>query len=557
MLSQESLATTALLPDLLRGFSMGFIDRVRLAVGAMTGKVVASTRDYRGRTKSGYLVDGNKFSGSNSYPSGATLDNETLREKSRLAYWDSTQARSLIGRLVDNVTGTGLALESRPVWQLLKGVAPLTEDERHTWARDVELRFDLWANSTEPDSAGRWNLYQLQALELLNRLRDGETFFIMRYSGDASRMSPLSLQSILPEQVCTPYDKAPSDAAEAAGRRIVDGIEIDAYGREIAYHISEDELIPGSNTMRVPVSGTERRIAMHPVNADTLGAVRGTPLLAPIIHELKKITDYTVAEIEAAVINAVMAVWVKPGPDAPASRALQGIQTRGAAGTQKSESTESSQTKFDRPGLIIQSLKGGEEVVSFDTKRPNVNFGEFVKQVERGLAASTGQPVSIMNMEATKSYSAIRAEMILFWRKIEIERAKIVTQFLGPVFEAWFSEEVRIGRINAPGFDRKSPVTRAAWLKSAWNGDKLPSIDPLKEAKADSERIDQGVTTRERTAMELNGSDAMENIARLAIENAALAKAKEPLNPVPVVQPQQPDQTDDNDDDNSGVDNDT
>lgn len=508
---------------------MGMIDRIRLAVAAISGSVVAVQRDYRGKTKSGYMFNGSKFRGSAVYPSGWDLDNAALRDKSRVAYWDSTQARAILGRLVDNVVGTGLALEARPIWSLI-GDQGMTEEEKHAKARDIEIRFDLWASSHEPDAAGKMTLYELQAYEFLNRLRDGETFSILRYSGESGRISPLSIQMILPEQVVTPIDKVVVEASKTAGRRIAEGVEVDDYGRELAIYVADDDAMMGTSTTRVPISGPSgRRFVLHPVNADTLGAVRGTPVLAPLVHELQKITDYTVAEIEAAVINAVLAVWVEPGPDAPASRALAGITKRGAAESSGSGGTESSQTTFDKPGLIVQSLKAGEKVQSFDTKRPNVNFGEFVRHITRSLSASVGIPIEVLEESFNANYSASRASLLLFWRKVEIERAKTASQFLGPIFEAWFVEEVRAGRINAPGFDGSSPVIRRAWLACGWNGDKQPSIDPQKEAAADDLRIAQGSTTRERVAMEYNGSDAMDNIKRLAVENAELAAANAPL----------------------------
>lgn len=508
---------------------MGIFDRLRLAADALTGKVTASW-NWRSGTKSGHVFDGSKFKGSLIYPSKWELDTEALRERSRIAYWDSTQARAIIGRLVDNVVGTGLALESRPVWQLI-GDSGMTDEEKHAMAREIELRFDLWASSHEPDASGRMTLYELQAFEFLNRLRDGETFNVLRYSGDAARMSPISIQSILPEQVATPNDRAIQDAAKTSGRRIVDGVEIDASNRELAIYTANDDT---RTFTRVPVSGSSgRRFLLHPINADTLGAVRGTPILAPIIHELQKITDYTVAEIEAAVINAVLAVWVKPGPDAPASRALAGIRARGSQPDPGGQGTGSSQTTFDKPGLIVQSLKAGEEVQSFDTKRPNVNFGEFVRHITRSLSASVGIPIEVLEESFNANYSASRASLLLFWRKVEIERAKTSSQFLTPIFEAWFAEEVKAGRIKAPGFDGASPVIRRAWLSCSWNGDKQPSIDPQKEATADDLRIAQGATTRERVSMEYNGSDAMDNIRRLKTENAELAEANAPMNPAP------------------------
>ncbi len=495
-------------------------------------------------TKSGYLFSGAKFTGSSVYPSAWDLDNETIRDQSRAAYWDSTQAQAIISRLADNVVGTGLALELKPMWDLLDGVA-MTDEKKHKFSRMVEQRFDLWASSTEPDAAGRWSLYQLTALEYINRMRDGESFHILRYTADGTRMSPLSIQTILPEQVMSP-GFTDTDTIKS-------GIEIDKSGREIAIHVATDEYLTGNVMQRIPVRGTARRFVIHPIVADTLGAVRGTPLLANCIHELKKITDLTVAEIEAAVINAVLAVWVKPSADANASRALSGIQRRGTTETTGNAGTESSQTTFDKPGLIVQTLKAGEELQSFDTKRPNVNATEFIRSITKTLAASKGVPIEVLEESFNANYSASRASLLLFWRKVEIERAKTAVQYLSPIFESWFAEEVSAGRIQVPGY-ADSPVVRKAWTNHAWNGDKQPSIDPQKEATADDIRIAQGTTTRERVAMEYNGSDAMENINRLTQENTALAAAIAPLQPVAVATIEQPDNQDQSQDDNQDED---
>jgi len=82
---------------------VGFIDRIRLAAAAMTGRVVTANRDYRGKTKSGYIFNGAKFRGSSVYPSGWNLDNADLRDKSRVAYWESAGAgyAGAIGRQRD------------------------------------------------------------------------------------------------------------------------------------------------------------------------------------------------------------------------------------------------------------------------------------------------------------------------------------------------------------------------------------------------------------------------------------------------------------------------
>jgi len=525
---------------------MGLLDTAR-AIGRgliAVGRAVAGDWSWRGgATASRTLWDGSKFKGSLIYPSAWDIDNATLRARSRIAYWDSPHGRAMLTRLVDNVVGTGLSLESSPVWSLIGGGG--TEEERHAKARDIELRFHLWAASHEPDAADFRSLYELQAAAFLNLLRDGESISVLRYSGDPGRMNPLSIQTIDPDQVGTPLEKIHEEAATARGNRIIDGVEVDKALREIALFVAGDD--PRSVT-RVPVmGGSGRRFVVHARITDTIGQVRGTPILAPLVHELQKLTDYTVAEIEAAVINAVLAVWIEPSADAPASRALGGIALKNTGGTTTAEtrSAPPRDAAFTKPGVIIQNLKAGEKVQSFDTKRPNVNFAAFTDAVAGMASASLGIPLEVLKESFNANYSASRASLILFWNVVEKWRDIMGSQFLNLVFEAWLAEEVKAGRIPAPGFVGASPVIRRAWLNCSWLGASKPSIDPLKEANAARARIEDGATTREREALAYNGSDFAENAARLTIENVALAAANAPMKPAPAPAQAAPDDTED------------
>jgi lambda family phage portal protein len=510
---------------------LSFRDRVRLAAGALSGRVTALTPgwNYRGGTKSGMLFDGSKFRGALSYPSAFDFDTELLRNRSRKAYWDTPQASAIIGRLAENVLGTGLSLECTPLWDLA-GAQGKTDQQKHDMAREIELRFHLYLQSHELDATGRQNGYEIQSYEFINRMRDGETIAVLRYSDDSRRMSPLSIQFILPEQVCDPTDGAMVAAVKARGNRLVEGFEVDKVGREVAVFIQDAETRAFT---RIPFYGSSRRFVLHPIVADTLGAIRGTPLLANVLHELQKITDGTVAELEAMVINAVIAVWVKPSPDAPASKAFRGVEKRTTA-----ESTTPTPaidegpktTTFDKPGLIVQSLKAGEEVQSFDTKRPSTNFATFVREITKTISASKSIPIEVLEESFNQNYSASRAALLLFWNAVERWREVEASQFLGPIYEAWFAEEVRLNNIKATNFN-DSPIIRRAWLNCAWIGDRLPSLDPKKEAAADDLRIAQGSTTRERNALDYNGSDFMENVRRLKVENEALADANASMQP--------------------------
>jgi len=476
---------------------------------------------------------GEKYPGALNYAGLWNFNYEILRRRSRIAYWDSVQARALLGRLVENVVGHGLILEATPAWAIVNPKA--TEEERRAWTRDVETRFHLWASSKEIDASGRMNLYQLTRFAYLNILRDGEIIDILRYSPDKGRMNPLEIQFIRPEQMINPSAYELVKAAEARGNRILEGIEIDTSSKPVAYYIREE--LTGKD-VRVPKYGpkSKRLFVSHSGIWDSVGQLRGIPLLAPLVHELQKLTDYMIAEIEATIINAVIAAYIKPSQVAPASRALAGPVQRGSSAEQVDagdpRQTPPSTAYIDKPGLLVQTLKAGEDLASFDVKRPNVHFSEFVKAVKSSLSAALGIPVEVLDMSFNQNYSASRACLLLFWNVVLNWRSFLAADFLAPIYEAWMSEEISAGRIKAAGFE--TSVIRAAWLNCDWVGIPHPSIDPKAEAEASDLRTAAGGTTHERAAREYNGSEFSENVERLKIENEELAEAKKSMAPKPV-----------------------
>lgn len=508
-------------PSLVQGITPG---DARGRINAMTGW-----------SWNGGLVgswSGEKYPGALGYPGSWSLNYEALRRRSRIAYWDSEQARALLGRLVDNVVGHGLTLEATPAWSIVRPGA--SEEEKRAWTRDVETRFHLWAMSMEADASGRMNLYQLTRFAFLNTLRDGEIIDILRTSPDRKRMNPLEIQFVRPEQVSGSGSSEQQNAIKARGNHVVDGIELASTGRPIAYYI-RDEIT--SKEVRVPKYGPKsgRLFVSHTGIWDSVGQVRGVPLLASLIHELYKLTDYKVAEMEAAVINALIAAYVKPAENASSSRPLSGIVIReDRVAESESVTTPSAPpapAHIDRGGLLVQNLKAGEDLASFDVKRPNVHFADFVKAVKSGLSAALGIPVEVLDMSFNANYSASRASLLLFWTVVTCWRAITASGFLGPIYEQWMAEEISAGRIKAEGFEQ--PVFRAAWLNCDWIGVPQPSIDPKAEAEAVDLRIAACLTTRERAAREYNGSEFSENAERLTVENAELAKANKSLEPKP------------------------
>lgn len=500
---------------------------------AKTGEASATYSRSRGYGGGPGTFDGSKMRDSlrRMYPTGFDLDAETLRARSRQAYWDSPIGRSAVRRLSDSTIGTGLRPRSAPAWELIK--SSMSDEQKRALSDEIDIRFKLWAESHEPDATGRRNLSELLAFIFDNELRDGDIPLILRYSGDSSRVSPLNIQVLDADQIDTrqttygtPHNAGLALDAQSRGNVLKDGLELTNSGELVALYVL-DPTKPFGTPTRIPAWGKPtpqnsrgRRFVLLPSILDLPGQVRGVGPLASIVHELQKITDYSAAELEAAIINAIFAAVIEPGAENDTrSKAKEVLGSGESASASADEPMAISKT-----GILVDRLKAGEKLASYNTARPNVNFGGFVDTIATFVSSALSIPYSVLKELFSANYSASRAEWNLFWQRILNWRAHVISQVLAPLYESWLREEVTAGKfpqLRANGFGT-DPVMTRAWLQSDWIGDPMPSIDPLKDAQADDVRIAQGATTRERVALEYNGTDFYDNAKRLHAEKDAL-----------------------------------
>lgn len=485
---------------------------------------------------------GNKKYSWNAPNPGDRLDYEQIREQARAIYSDSTIAHSIVERLIDNVINTGLTWESAPDWSLIP-VGPRTEENRSTWTRRTESLFRMWANARECTVEGELTFSQLQRLVYRLLMVDGEVTAILRYMNDPKRSNPLSVQLIRADQIRSPWDDADLTAIRDRGGVIRDGIEFDKNNRKIAIWVADgDELF--DQPKRIPFYGPRsgRRFVIHHSNVETAGQARGLPELESLAYELSRLTDYDIAELEGAVSQGAWIGETVADTDAVPGRGPK-IKPNMTAQSTEEVLTGSEIDKVELPGskmaLYRHNNAPGYQTKWFTPTRPNPNYAAFVEAFENRLAGALGMPRSVLLQQFNASYSAARGEIKFFWNTVDRRRDDFVSGFLGPIYEAWFTEHVRAAEIEAPGyFDR---ITHRAWLAGHWDGISMPQIDPLKEVNAIEKRLALGHTTGEREAKKHNGSDFRANVERLATENKQLAEARSAIqameNPSPAAQP--------------------
>lgn len=438
----------------------------------------------------------------------------TLRKRSRDLIMSAPVARSAVNIKRTNTVGAGLKMKSRLDYKYLG----ISREAAADLEEKIEREFNFWAQSKKCDSSGQNNFYELQQIAFYSWMANGECFALPRYR-DATRAMPykLRIKLIEADRISDP-DSFGEDYVYTnktnpkTNNRLINGIEIDEAGMVVAYHICN--AYPNDSAVkrwvRIEAEGerTGNPNVLHLFCAERAEQYRGVPMLAPVIEAVKQLTRYSEAEVMAAVINGLFAVMIKT---------QDGNGNVDFAGEEEESDSDGGDRNINIGNGTVNFLDPGESVEVVDAKRPNVNFDSFTSSMCKYIGAALEIPCDVLLMEFASSYSASRAAIMQLWKSIGMVRNWFIADFCQPIYELFLSEAVAAGRINCPGFFLDA-VTRYAYCKSEWSGPSAGQLDPVKEATGAVLRIKNGLSTREKEAMEINGTDFDENMSQLLVE---------------------------------------
>jgi len=421
-------------------------------------------------------------------------DLRELRARSRDLVRNSAIAGGAIETQVTHVVGTGLSLQPR----INAEVLGLSEEQASQWQASTERLFNMWAESEYADAMSQLNFYEQQDLAFRSRLESGDAFVLLANVRRDNWPFALALQVIEADRVSNPKYGPDNE-------KLVAGIEKDEQGAPVAAHICDrhpGRYLSGKEAAwtRVTFRGARsgRRNLIHLMRKLRPGQTRGIPELAPIVEQLKQLTRYSQAEVDAAVNSATMAVFAKMDPDA-----FSDLFDDEAKGKYLDSASRWDGTL--RSGSVVNLLPG-EDIVSPAQTRPNPNFDPFVSALMRQIGIGLNIPYEVLTKHFQSSYSAARAALLDAWRTFKIRRQWLATKLCQPVYEEWLADVVANGMVSAPGFFA-DPLVRAAWCGATWNGDGPGSIDPMKEAQAARERINIGLTSLAEEIVAYDGGD--------------------------------------------------
>ena len=417
---------------------------------------------------------------------------ELLRERSRDLYAGGAPlGRGAIERVVLNALGSGLKLNVR----IDPAVLGMTEEQAARWAAKAESEFDYWASSRSADFGRELNFYELQVLALRSILLDGEVIAVIKSHGTRGFPYSLCVQLIEAERLATPLDRQISNVID-------EGVELDASGNVCAYWITNrnpNAELPRQKPVeykRVPAGDN----VLHIFQRERIGQHRGVPFLAPVIETLKQLSRYTEAELMAAVVSGMYAVFFEHEP-----------REDGAFGAEEYASEEG--YNEDLSGFTTEMMYGsvmdlpeGVKATSVSPGRPNQNFSMFVEQISHQLGGALGIPQELLFLHFTASYSASRGALLEAWKVFRYWREWFARSFCEPVYRAFLDEAVTLGRISAPRYQSDDYIADAySW--SEFIGPSQGQLDPVKEAEAARIRVENCFSTPSRETMELTGED--------------------------------------------------
>jgi len=423
------------------------------------------------------------------------MDLDSLRGRSRDLVRNDPLAQSAISTKVVNVVGTGHVV--RP--EIDRSRLGLTEAEAEAWeARALEIWND-WAQSPDCDVTRTQTFAELEDMAYRSPLLSGDVLFLRRFKERQGRLLGTCLQAVEADRLSNPHWVADSE-------RLAGGIELDADGAPLAYHVANRHAIDrhraGATTWRrlpaFDAAGGRQVLHIHGVRWRP-DMTRYAPLLAPVIESLKQRSRYSEAELMAAVVSACFAIGMRSDDgDLGAGLASGSAQPSGTSNTGNA-------IEITEPGQVFD-LMPGEEVSSFQPGRPNPQFAPFIDAIAQEVGAGTDLPHELLIKKFSASYSASRAAMEMAWQFFRTDRARHVTQFCRPSYEAVMTEAVARGLLQAPGFFT-DPLRRRAWLHADWMGPARPTIDPTKDAQADEAYLAMGATSLTRITAERFGTD--------------------------------------------------
>lgn len=425
------------------------------------------------------------------WPGTAQSANKATRYQAKALRFRARELREnsgLVARYAqlvrDNVIG--------PDGITLQAIVPSTRGSNALAAQAIESAWYQWAAECTPEGAS-WNSV-CQTLAESWRI-EGEALLEII----PSPLAPMGLW-VQPLDADLLDEKKNEDVTPTGGK-IVQGIEYDAAGRIVRYHVLTKHPSDGE-VARYRLLGPDR--LLHLAHLTRPQQTRGITPLATVMVLLQHLekTDEAVVVLNRVTASKMGALI--PGADAAPIDGIDGA-----------------------PPMVEQSpgewwtLPPGWDIKMLDPGQPTQEYDVFAKHLLRKIASGLGVSYASITGDLTDvNFSSIRAGLITerdAWQGLQ---ATFIASVVAPTFAMWLRTAMISNAITIPPGQTPTSVAGA----SRWHPRRWAWVDPLKDAQGIELLLSMGLTTRTREAAK-QGMAFEELLAERAAEEAAITAA--------------------------------
>ena len=363
----------------------------------------------------------------------------------------------------------------------------------------LEKAWRRWAETPEYcDVEGRLTLTGILQAACDSIMRDGEALLALRSNADDNPFG-FSVKLLPADCLATNLVRQSSQGRTA----ILNGVELDAGGRPIAYHIH------GKVSMSGTYHGQPKRIPanriIHVFRNEYPGATRGFPVFAPVLNTIKAINAYRESEVIAARLGAMR------------SGGTYELDSGAIDPTQVASSDSAELYQQVVPGEIRVVPYGYHYKEDGTPAHPNGAYGAFVKNLLQQIASGLNLSYNTLasDLEGV-NYSSIRAGVLEDREAYKCLQELLVASLLRPLFRrrgGWVDCWLLKGESGFSANDADRLRYADTWIPRRW-----PWVDPLKDLSASKIGVEMGWETSTDVAAEM-GKDYYANLETMKQEN--------------------------------------
>lgn len=278
------------------------------------------------------------------------------------------------------------------------------------------------------------------------------------------------------------------------GNQVRMGVEIDTFGKPLAYHITRIHPSEGGGIQALRIPANEIIHAFVPTRP---GQSRGLPPMHTAMKSLNMNDGYQEAELVAARIGAATIGTIE-------SDFGETYEGEGRlASYQDPNNLDPGNAQAPMPPVLSgepgtwQALPPGYQAKLHKAEHPTTAYAAFQKAILRSVASGLGVSYNgLANDLEGVNFSSIRQGVLDERDQWKMLQAWAVDHICQPIYEAWLEMAVLSGRLQLPVLS--GDLSR--YMTPRWRPRRWSWVDPLKDSSAADLDVSKGFRTYEDIA---------------------------------------------------------